>query len=310
MPNHLNLNLLRSLYVLLDECHVSNAAKRLSITQSGMSRQLSQLRDMCDDPLLVRSGNQLVATERALLLKEKVHRLLEECDELLSDQPFEPASWEQEIVLSSSDYFAQYIVPKIANRFSVSAPKLNISYRLWQPHFLEDFDSHGIHLASTMLDKPPKDLSYMKLGQDHSVCVMRKDHPLSLKSSFDCKAMTSFPHLKVTGGGDKDSLVDKGLGQLGYKRRVALMLPFFSAAVDALQGSDYLMIAPQHIAQNLCSKSDLVFCPLPFVTGEHHYWLVWHPKYDRNRDHQWVREQVKLVLEASPYSVGVKPRQD
>ena len=46
MPNHLNLNLLRSLYVLLDECHVSNAANRLNITQSGMSRQLSQLRDM------------------------------------------------------------------------------------------------------------------------------------------------------------------------------------------------------------------------------------------------------------------------
>lgn len=305
MLNHLNLNLLRSLYVLLDECHVSNAAKRLNITQSGMSRQLSQLREVCNDPLLVRSGNKLVATERALLLKEKVHRLLKECDELLSDQPFEPALWEQEIALSSSDYFAQYILPKIANRFSVLAPKLNISYRLWQPHFLEDFDSLGIHLASTMLDEPPKDLSCIKLGQDHSVCVMRKGHPLSLKTSYDCKEMTNFPHLKVTGGGDKDSHVEKQLLQLGYQRRVALKLPFFSAAVEVLQGSDYLMIAPQHIAHNLCSKSDLVFCPLPFAAGEHNYWLMWHPRHDQDKAHQWIREQVKYVLDESSYSVGV-----
>ncbi|MGB5121154.1 MAG: LysR family transcriptional regulator, partial [Vibrio fluvialis] len=42
--NNINLNLLRSLKVLLDECHVSQAAYKLNITQSAVSRQLSQLR--------------------------------------------------------------------------------------------------------------------------------------------------------------------------------------------------------------------------------------------------------------------------
>ncbi|NMU82089.1 LysR family transcriptional regulator, partial [Vibrio parahaemolyticus] len=44
MLSNINLNLLRSLHVLLDECHVSRAAERLHITQAAMSRQLAQLR--------------------------------------------------------------------------------------------------------------------------------------------------------------------------------------------------------------------------------------------------------------------------
>ena len=62
MLGNINLNLLRSLHVLLEECHVSRAAQRLHITQSAVSRQLSQLRDLCGDPLLVRGGNKVFIT--------------------------------------------------------------------------------------------------------------------------------------------------------------------------------------------------------------------------------------------------------
>ena len=109
--NHINLNLLRSLQVLLEECHVSRAAFRLNITQSAMSRQLAQLRELCSDPLLVRQGNTLVPTSKAVGMQEQLTYLLEEFEQLLRDKPFDPKTWQQEFVFSSSDYVAQYIVP-------------------------------------------------------------------------------------------------------------------------------------------------------------------------------------------------------
>ncbi|MCW8885823.1 MAG: LysR family transcriptional regulator, partial [Motiliproteus sp.] len=54
MVEHLNLNLLRALATLLEEKNVTRAASRLHLTQSAMSRQLGQLRDYFDDPLLIR----------------------------------------------------------------------------------------------------------------------------------------------------------------------------------------------------------------------------------------------------------------
>lgn len=305
MLNHLNLNLLRSLHVLLEECHVSRAADRLHITQSAMSRQLAQLRDVCGDPLLVRDGNLLVPTPRALEMKGKLGELLTEFDALLADKPFDPLVWQQEFVLSSSDYVAQYIVPDVVSVVVEQAPNVNIAYRLWQPDFLNHFESSGIHLASTMLAQKPDNLSSVKIGQDMSMCLMRKDHPLSQIDSMTCEDLVAYPHLKVTGGGDKDSHADRALSQLGYQRRIALKVPFFSAAVNALSSSDYLMIVPEHIARNLAGDANLIFKPLPVDTDAHHYWLMWHPKYDLDKAHQWMRDKVLTAMQTSPYSIGM-----
>jgi hypothetical protein len=45
LPN-LDLNLLHRLHALLEECHVTRAAKRGFLNQSAMSRALERLRDM------------------------------------------------------------------------------------------------------------------------------------------------------------------------------------------------------------------------------------------------------------------------
>ena len=305
MINHINLNLLRSLQVLLEERHVSRAATRLNITQSAVSRQLAQLRTLCGDPLLVRNGNVLAATPRALALLSRVSLLLTQADELFRDVPFEPALWQQEFTFASSDYVAQFIVPEVVSLLSEQAPLVDLSYQLWQPEYLNQMQSTGIDLASTMLSGPPTHLSSTLIGQDNSVCLMRKNHPLLVKKTWTSDHVVAYPHLKVTGGGDKDSHADLALASLGLKRRIAVKVPFFSVAVNALQNSDLLMIVPRHIAINLAKQSPLDFRDLPFATAEHLYWLMWHSKYDQDKAHRWMRSNVLQVMQRSPYSIGM-----
>ncbi|UUM32083.1 LysR family transcriptional regulator [Vibrio japonicus] len=306
MPlNHINLNLLRSLQVLLDECHVSRAAERLNITQSAVSRQLSQLRELCRDPLLVRDGNALVPTPRAVAIQARLNDLLGEFESLLSDDLFDPKTWKQEFVISSSDYVAQHIMPDVVSVMVEQAPNVNIAYRLWQPDYLQQFNASGIDLASTMLPEQPESLSSIKIGEDKSVCLMRQGHPLLESTTVSCDNLVAYPHLKVTGGGDKDSSADVVLNELGFQRRIALKVPFFSAAINALMSSDYLMIVPEHIAVNLSNDYPLAYCPLPFETPHHQYWLMWHPKYDQDKAHQWMRELVLKAMRTSRYSIGM-----
>ncbi|WP_299694760.1 LysR family transcriptional regulator [uncultured Vibrio sp.] len=305
MLGNINLNLLRSLHVLLEECHVSRAAQRLHITQSAVSRQLAQLRDLCGDPLLVRDGNKLVPTNRALLLKSKLDDLLGEFDHLLDDKPFEPQDWQGELVLSSSDYVAQYIFPVIVAEVSAEAPNINLAYRLWQPNYLEALNESGIHLASSMLPQKPEHVSSIKLGEDKPVCLMRKSHPLAQQSMQCAQDIVHYPHIKVTGGGDKDSYADIALKKQGFKRRVALQVPFFSAAGTVLMQDDYLMIVPEHIAYNLRRHLDVTYFPLPFDTQMHTYWLMWHPKYDNDSAHKWAREKVFQAMQKSSYNISM-----
>src|SRR3974390_2261417 len=78
-----DLNLLVTLDVLLAEGSVARAAARPRLSPSAMSQALARLRAATGDPLLVRAGRGLVATPRALALRDDVSRLVHDADAVL-----------------------------------------------------------------------------------------------------------------------------------------------------------------------------------------------------------------------------------
>ena len=82
-PQRIDLNLLEYLDVLLHERNVTRAANRLGITQPAMSNGLRRLRDMFEDPLLVRTADGMTPTERALELQPVVRDILANIDKAI-----------------------------------------------------------------------------------------------------------------------------------------------------------------------------------------------------------------------------------
>ncbi|UXI01938.1 LysR family transcriptional regulator [Photobacterium sp. TY1-4] len=302
MEKPMNLNLLRTLQVLLDECHVSRAAERLHLTQSAVSRQLTQLRGLFDDPLLVREGNRLLLTPRAEQLKLKLDGVLAECQGLLVNRTFDPGAWQGRVVLASSDYVAQYILPDIVAQFQHAAPRLRVRYQLWSPEQLAQLGELNIHLVSTMLPAIPPGLCGRAIGADQPVCVMRRAHPLALEP-LTLSAFTRYPHVKVSGGGDKDSFVERHLSGEGLARQIQFTVPFFGSAFETVSRTDMLMVIPEHIARNMSQLFPITYQPLPFAVPEHQYWLLWHPRFETDPAHQWLRNQVLTIMQGSMYSI-------
>src|SRR5690606_18483551 len=61
----IDLTLLVVLDALLQERSVSRAAQRVGLSASAMSHALARLRDVLDDPILIRSGREMVPSPRA-----------------------------------------------------------------------------------------------------------------------------------------------------------------------------------------------------------------------------------------------------
>ena len=59
MLKRLDLNLLPVLEILLEEQSVTAAAARLHLSQSAVSKQLTRLREVFDDPLFERTAYRL-----------------------------------------------------------------------------------------------------------------------------------------------------------------------------------------------------------------------------------------------------------
>lgn len=82
-----NLNLLVVLDVLLREQSVARAARQLKLSPSAMSRARARLRNATGDPLLVQAGRMLVPSPRAIELRDRVARLVEEASDVLRPAP-------------------------------------------------------------------------------------------------------------------------------------------------------------------------------------------------------------------------------
>ena len=76
-------NLLFTLDVLLAEGNVARAARRLRLSPSAMSRALARLREATGNPLPVRARRGLVASPRALELRESISRLVHDAETVL-----------------------------------------------------------------------------------------------------------------------------------------------------------------------------------------------------------------------------------
>src|SRR4029079_5523282 len=118
-----DLNLLVTLDVLLAEGSVARAAQRLRLSPSAMSRALARLRETTGDPLLVRAGRGLVPTPRALELRERVSRLLQDGECAVRHQEnLDLARLVRTFTLRTSDGFVENVGPAILARVRAEAP--------------------------------------------------------------------------------------------------------------------------------------------------------------------------------------------
>ncbi|WP_312153348.1 LysR substrate-binding domain-containing protein, partial [Pseudomonas sp.] len=134
-------------------------------------------------------------------------------------------------------------------------------------------------------------------------CLMRHDHPLAAQQVLDQDAYLSFKHVRISGGGDKDSFIDRHLRGQGLQRRIRLEVPFFSATVQVLATSPALATVPEHIARQLCRLHELAWRPLGFVDHTQRYWVVWHQRLQASAEHRWLRNRVFELWRQSQFGV-------
>ncbi|MDG2394463.1 MAG: LysR family transcriptional regulator, partial [Thalassotalea sp.] len=116
---NIDLNLLVALDVLLREKNVTRAANQLNITQPAMSNSLKRLRNLLNDPVLVRTSEGMVATERANQLTPVIRTILRDLKEALQQvEEFEPLISKRVFRLMASDYAASTLLPKLLEKIN------------------------------------------------------------------------------------------------------------------------------------------------------------------------------------------------
>jgi len=114
---HLDLNLLVALDALLTERNITEAGKRVFLTQSAMSGALARLREYFGDELLVQMGRRMVPTPLAETLAPQVREILLKIKATVETKPgFDPATSTRKFSLMMSDYCSTVLMTEVLPR--------------------------------------------------------------------------------------------------------------------------------------------------------------------------------------------------
>lgn len=297
----IDLNLLVVLDALLDERSVTRAGVRLGLSQPATSHALARLRDMLDDPVLVRSGRSMIPTPKAEAMRSRVSALLDEARELVVlGRDFEPSTTKMTFRVAADDYASVTRIPERMVQLAAAAPCATIIVRsmghgAMLKALVDGEVDVGLRMAA--VGAPHPGLSSEALGRDAFVCVVRAGHP-GIGASVTLDDYCAVSHVLISPRGDGHGVVDTALAAVGRTRRVGLVLPRFDLAPSIVARTDYLLNMNARYAHAVESRFGLRVLSPPLELPEGELSMVWHPRTDRDQGHAWLRGVLRTQGEA------------
>jgi DNA-binding transcriptional LysR family regulator len=89
------------------------------------------------------------------------------------------------------------------------------------------------------------------------------------------------------------SIPDQRLSALGLTRRCVVEVPYFSAAVRCVVGTNLLATVPRQVAQLARDNPALTVVPAPRALTGFRYLMAWHPRLNTASAHQWLRSVLR-----------------
>lgn len=274
--HQLDLNLLRVFDEVMAERSLTRAAHKLAITQPAVSNAVRRLRSALGDELLVRHGQGVQPTPRALALWPAVRSALAQLQQTLAPSAFDPASATTTFVLAMADATASTLIPPLYEIIAREAP--GVSLRVLplttrDPRRLLEAGEADIavgYFPAVLADLTAREqtgdvvgFASRRLYASAYICVMREGHPLAhrpLTLDNYCQAR----HMLVSFSGRSFGFIDEALASLGRKRQVVLTVNQFFTAGRVVVESDLLTILPRHFVPVTGMAPSLALRELPF----------------------------------------------
>ena len=292
-----DLNLLFTLDVLLAEGSVARAARRLRLSPSAMSRALARLRKATGDPLLVRAGRGLVASPRALELRERVGGLVHEAEAVLRPAgKLDLARLERTFTLRTREGFVENFGARLLARVSEEAPGVRLRF-LPKP----DKDSAPLREVTVDLETgvvgetTSPEVRSRALFRDRFIGVVRAGHALA-RGEVTPARYAAARHVRVSRRGTGKGPIDDALEAFGLQRQVATIVGGFSEALALARASDLVASVPERHTGGLRAGMHSFALPLPVAPLT--VSLLWHPRLDGDPAHRWLRECVREACAA------------
>ncbi len=310
----IDLNLLIYLDVLLREKNVTRAASKLNITQPAMSNGLKRLRTLFNDPILVRTSDGMVPTERARSLAPSIRKILLELEEALQgEEEFNELNSQRVFRIMASDYAASTLIPTLLKSLNDVAPNITLDIMTPSDVTFHDVEAGKIDMAINRFDELPQSFHQKAIWRDSFSCLLSANS--ELVSKFNLNAYLDAKHVWVskTGFGvgvgmdpkdvQKLGWVDEALARLGKKRDIKVFTRNYHVAMQLAYEDNLIATLPSKAAQLHKNDANFTIIKPPFDIPDIELKMIWSPLLHHDTSHIWFRQLVIAAAQKCQESI-------
>ena len=285
--NDLDFSHLAALEALVRLQSVTGAATELGLSQPSMSRKLKVLRARLDDPVLVRSGNEMSPTPRAARVARAAKDALAQLERALDPAPFDARSSTRCIKIAAWDYTQMVFLGSLLEALTAHAPKMSIAVvPVTARSPVAALESGEVDLSVGLHRDLRADYMRRRVFKDRFVVCARRDHVL-FAQRMTLRRYAAARHLLVAPfGPTRPGVVDEALKSRGLTRTISAFVPSFLSAPAVLMESDLIATLPERLARR---SPGLATKRAPIALPEFSVEVVWHARGDKDPALKLVR---------------------
>ncbi|CAK15374.1 putative transcriptional regulator, LysR family [Pseudomonas entomophila L48] len=288
----IDLNLLLTLHALLLERHVTRASVRLHKSQPAVSHALAQLRVHFDDPLLIRRDGQLVLTARAQSLLGPLEQSLRHLNDLLGASDFDPGQSQARFRLSLSDYAARRVLPRLVRHVRRVAPGVDLAVsQASRETMMAQLADGELDVALGIFPEYPQGVRVQELFPEHFVSLA-DESALPACGCLSLEEWLERPHVMLALRPDANDEIERVLARMGVRRRIAVALPHWSAAIELIAGTDLILTVASWAVRDLDRYPTLRTFDAPLGLPVLSYQQAWHSRKDADPANRWIRDAI------------------
>ena len=283
-----DLNLLIVFAVMAEERSISRAAVRLGLTQPAMSRAMQRAREMFRDDLMVRTKSGFKATPLGQRLLRELELMLPRLDQLLSGSGFDPTREELTFRITATDYGSSLVCEHLSRDSLPRESKVTFQFVPRSENEFEALEHGQVDLVLHADDgKAPANLCSQALFRESFVCVVAIELPFASRITF--REYLLERHIGMSGA---QTLLERSLATAGLKRNCAVIVPYFTAAISAVAGTNFIATVPRRIAEQEVHRPGIKILQAPKEFKEFRYMMYWHTRMNTDASHIWLRSVI------------------
>jgi DNA-binding transcriptional LysR family regulator len=306
-----DLNLLRVFDALMRERSATRAGEQVGLSQPAVSAALNRLRDVLDDKLFVRQGNDMVPTPRAESIAPGIQDALQTLENLLArEKRFDPHNLARNFTLMGADFFATLLVPQLIQFLAEISPTIGLRFLDTARGDVERLlNDDAIDMA---LERPLPTSELIEsevLFEAPFKIIVAANNPalrgLEGQTVLPLDVFCAMRWALRAADGSLRGPIDDALEQIGRSRKVVLAMPHFIPLLHCIENSDIAAAVPAQFATAFAATSHLRVFDLPFKGAAPEIRLYWHTRRTKDPAHTWLRQNVSRMCE--PFRLGDEP---